>query len=513
MRQSVVRRAYDDFNEWLALGARTRFNGFNPTPFINQRPWFVDYNNGDNHNDGKTAQTAVATVAEIRRRWNGGIKGVRPQLPSIAVTVRVTGSPAAPFSDPISVICDIDAQPGFSMLIDFQTSVKRSGTITTVPNAFARTATGQQTITDAGVVSWTSDLDQPLLDTTTNAFAWVVGGGSPATLSAAYQAVGNGSTPTPDNIVQLIENTGLNGAAIGPGNAYEVLTLPDAYFGTGVDFRVAPGGVDPTATSLATITIRRAHGLSQGTTDECHYNGTASFRGVTGQGACIVFVECSCDQQRRTQGGVIWANCASSVVGIPSGFFDILVGTNDAAALLAGYARHEISLGAGFQVDQDHAILGAFVYGTNATAPGSGNIILALAARYLMGGAATPALFHFIGNISVVPNYEGSTSVFYGTTSGDQIASLGGSAPEFGAGAALTATKSAAVSFVFDGGAAATFSMDSQANGVAFNVATGAFVPGLRAVTVQSLDASIVGGGFAGSALWPPTQNAIVVHN
>lgn len=488
------------------------FTGFDPTPYLNQRAWFVDYDDGDDANDGKTAETPIADVAEIRRRWNGGLLGVRPQLPAIAVTVHVTGSPVSPFSDPLSVLCDIDGQPGFSMLVDFQTSVKRSGTIATVPQAFARTATGQQTVTDAGVVSWTADLDQPILDTTTNAFAWVVGGGSPATMSAPYQAVGNGATPTPDNILQLVENTGLNNSAIGPGNAYEVLDLPDAYFGTGANFRTSPGG--PNATGFASITIRRAHGLSQGLLDECDYNGSATFRGVTAQGGCIVFVECSCDQPRRTAGGVIWANCASVGPVSPSNsFFDILVGINDAAALLAGYARHNITLGVGFQVDQDFALLGSFVYDTNAIAPSGGVILLALASRYLMGGGHEPALFHFVGNICVAPNYDLSLSVFYGTTSGDQIAALGGSAPEFGTGAVLSATKSAAVSFVFDGGAAATFSMDEQANGVAFDVTTGAFVPGLRAVTVQHLDASIAGGGFAGSALWPPTQNAIVVHN
>lgn len=483
--------------------------GFDPTPFLNQLAWFVNYRTGNNAADGKTAQTAVADLAEIRRRWDGGLLGVRPQLPSIAVTVEVVGSPASPFSDPVAVLCDIDAAAGFSMLIDFVTTVKRTGTIATVPNAFARSPTGQQTVTDAGVVSWTADVDQPIQDTTSGAWGWVVAGGSPGTLSATRAQ----QSAAPADLLNMVDNIGLGAAAIAAGNAYSILTLSSAYFGQQASFRLSPAGtVDPTSSGAAFITIRHASGVTQGASDTCNINGTADYAS-TGLGACVIFLECACAQPRYNLGGVIHANCFGGTLGR-----DVVSGElGSACGYLAGYTRRTVfHQGDGAFIDQDFQILGGFDldFGEAFAGPTGGTAFVGNFGRFLDGASGSPVGFMFGPSLVFFSPFFDAQGIVYGTTSGSALWKLAGLGPgsDSASGGNISIAGTASATFQFDGGTAAFFQAANQSNAFGFNTTTGAWV-GPTTMTLAHLDGALAAGtGLGSMAYWFPSNSVILVN-
>lgn len=471
---------------------------FDPTPFLNQLVWKVNRATGNNKNDGLTDATAIQSVGEIRRRWSGGVKGVRPQLPAIQPKVTITGDDNA-FADPISQLFDIDGADGFAGIIDFVATVKRSGTINAVPNAFARTPTGEQTVTDLGVADWTADVDQPLLDTTSGAFTWVVKGGAAGTINASRAQSTDVATEA-----DSIEFGGLGAAAVVATNAYEILTLPTCYFGTKCTMRLSPGSVASGGgvAGQASWLVRGAHGLSQGINDIFDVTAEGRFSSRA-SGALIVFAECRFDQPRTCEGSVVFANCAAPTNNI----IDVMASSGEAGVVLCGYARHNMNIRTGMTVDQDHAIRGNFTYSSATVTGETGTVFFGNVARYLDGSPALVAMFMFVGDqIDSGPIYE-ATHVFYGTTSGQAIINFA-NVPAFGGGN-FASEDSAANTFAFDGGAAATFVMGGVANAFGISAATGLPV-GPIALTVGNLDAAQP-GGFGKVAVNPRTGSRLAV--
>ncbi len=474
---------------------------FDPRPFLNQDNWWVDYANGDNKNDGLTQATALKDTGEVRRRWCGGLKGVRPQLPTAMLVIQAA------------------------------TTIKRSGTINTVPNPFSRTATGQQTVTDLGVADWTSDVDHLIHDTATNAVAYVTIGGSPATLSHSHLAVDTTS------LASLNLSGGLAAAVIAAGNTYDILNpLVSVYLGSDSFTRCVPS-FESTVVPVPKITV---HIVSPSTAladpfsdpilshladvDLIGQNGTAAvvlyrlkaapqnlgpdWAYVNGDGAFlfspigsnIVFAECDLGAQALRAGeGVFLLNCIA-----PFLHGDDL--QTFSSNLLGGYARLNQLIGSRWVVDQDFYMLGARILQSAGSANG---LLIGNFGRFLNGSGATIVFQESSvdgGRGSAwlfAPVYDG-IGVVYGTTSGADIAHITG-------GGRFYASGTAAATFVYDGGATATFQLGGTASGYGFNATTGVYV-GPTTYTVQHIDAALaVGTGFGGVAIDPKTDNRILV--
>lgn len=455
---------------------------FNPAPFLNQSAWHVSYATGNNNNDGLTQATALADAFEIRRRWNGGVSGVRPQLPAIKITVTVHDGTAG-FTDPIlPALCDVDISAGTYLLIQGTDTVAHSGTVSTVPNAFARTPTGQQTITDAGVGDWTPFDNKLLVDTTSSAVAWVVGGVSPATISASRHAVDTTSIAT------LPIAAGLTAAAIAAGNNYEVHTQTSVYLGTGANVRMLDGGAN-----LGVIAIERLHGTSQGGLDTVTMDTDGEF--VFGQtGSCLLFSECQLDQILSYGAGVFFCNCQSfALVGRPT--------ATASSNVLCGYTRANVSFGTNQTFDQDFALLAHLIY---EPLPDCAIAFFGNVARYNTGGALVALQMsagHFPGRVQVGPVFDGQ-GTFYGSNGGGDIVHMHG-------GGALYVQATATAGLVFDG---TTFAIGNSASAFGFNTGTGAIV-GPTTLTVAHLDAALAAGTGFGSIAWSPSTGDRICVN
>jgi hypothetical protein len=465
---------------------------------LNTTAWAVDYGAGDNKNSGAPG-SPLAEVAEIRRRWNGGLAGVRPQLPAISVALTITGSPASAFSDPHSVLADIDAQPGFTLVVDSVPTIKRSGTVTSVPNAFARTPTGEQTITDGGVADWTSDVDHPLLDTTTSALTWVLSGVGTATINPSRGA----QTAAAGEAADVLTN-GLSAAAVAATNTYQILTLPAAYFGTGALFRMVPGGSN--ATRLATIQFRRFDYGAVSSADALQVEGEGRFIAPNSTGGLILFSECKAHQQIDSRESVIWANCAFLSTGNTLGC--VFESPHVNGSVLCGYARCSVTAGPGQTIDQDFQIHGSFSFNSAFDDLVAGEAFFGNVGRFLDGGADKTALFVNESTISSIATYD-AQAIFYGTTGTAAIARVV-TAPSV-PGGQLCSSQTAAITYVFNGGAAAFFQLGEQGNAFGFNEATGLWV-GPTTATVGHLDAALgLGTGLGQCALWPRSSARIRV--
>jgi hypothetical protein len=455
---------------------------------VNATAWAIDYVAGINTNSGAPG-SPVAAASEIVRRWQGGVPGTRPKMPAGAYSVTVTGD-APNFSDPLCVLWDIDVAPGFTLVVDGQTTVKRAGAITAVPNAFARTSTGQQTITDPGVVDWTADVDQPIVDTVSGAFAWVVIGGANGTVSAAYLQ----STNAAGQALALF-NGGLGAAAIGT-HAYQILRLPQVYFGQAANLRT----IGPGAGSFSpTVMVRRLHGLSQNINDFHKSQGDANKFFPTVDGSLVVFVECSRDQGFNSPNGCSLLNCAGSTNANDTLLVVGSVLGGNSTRVFAGYARHKVSLSAGSFFDQDFQMYGVGKFQLSAAPAGA--IFIGAVGRFLDGGAANVFIEAGFtggsGSIQITSLFAGVACV-YGTTGGSVIADIG----ESGTGGAINlfSTDTAANTFKFD---TLTFKINGSASAWGFNEATGLFV-GPTTLTTAHLDAALgAGTGFGNTAIDP----------
>jgi hypothetical protein len=426
-------------------------------PALSQATWFINYATGSPNNDGKTAGTPVDRASTIRARWGG--PAIRPKLPGIDIAIQISGN-APDFSDPIGVLWDVDMAEGGTIVIDGVTTVKRSGTVNTVPNAFARTATGQQTITDSGIGNWTPDVDQLLVDTTSGAASWVVLGGASATLSAARAQSSNAAGQA-----TTILNNGVAQTAISAAHAYQILTLPNVYFGNQQDFRMGPGSAQggSAGNGTATVLVRRFHGKSQNAIDVQLCNATCNFpQSANPTGALVMFAECIHEQAIRTTGGVMRVNGA----GITSTNGDEFDGyTGNSAALLAGYNRRSTFLSGAAAVDQDFQVLGSFNMQANFS---RGSVVtVGNFGRFLMGGASVPFGYIFGVTMDVTANYD-AQAVVYGTRGANPIFKLSGNNTVGFAASVVCASASAAASFAVDAGATSDFTFETLQVGYAF---------------------------------------------
>jgi hypothetical protein len=461
---------------------------------LNAASWAVDYAAGLNSNSGAVGHP-LADVAEVRRRWNGGVAGTRPTLPGISIAVAITGDVpnATQFADPISVLWDLDASLGLNLQITFASTVKRAGTILAVPNAFARTATGEQTVTDAGVADWTSDVDH-LLQVTTggkHTVCWVtrpLAAPARGVLSSAYDSADSAPISTAIDL-------GLTADTVAIADTYNVLTLAKCYLGRTSQFRIAPGSADTGATGQANVVVVNAHGLSQGATDVFTIEADASFFDGTQFGGAVSFVNCQIDQARQVeQGGVYFFNCFTPAIASVQ---DVLSSPYFSGVILSGYARRTIILLNNWTVDQDFFMIGG---GSNQLVAGdaggaSQGCIIGDYGHFLHGGgASTPVQINRAGMVAQIILY-GAQAVWYGETGGAGQAVL--SMNPFAHYSCANAT--AAASWVFDQGAGAFVKMGAaNQNGVFWNLATSTYLPvGGLANTITNIDAARP-GGFAG---------------
>lgn len=462
------------------------------TAALKAAAWAVDYVAGLNSNSGAPG-SPLATAAELRRRWNGGVSGVRPLLPPNAITVTITGSApvASKFADPECVLWDLDVSPDTYLLIEHTTTIKRSSHLT-ASTARAQTATGQQTITD-GAVNFTPDLDQLFLDTTASAVAWVTVGGTPAKLSAAYAA---------QNPTTVDPFAGLAAAAVISPDNYEILALPQVYFGRASQCRMGGGGA-----GQAHVVIYRGHGLAGDDTDVLQIEGDADNPGNNGlTGVSVTFLECIVEQSTTTEeGGVFFMNCAQPKA-FPR-FTNMVCPGGLTGGYLAGYARCPLSCGAGTQIDQDFYLIGAVAYGVfGFKAANSGFSLLGACARFLNGAAGTNAILIDAGaSMKFGANY--GAVVFYGETSGSEIALVKN-------GSRLLSTSTAAAGFVFDGGAAAFFHVGhGLANAYGIDDTAAQPYVGPTSITVAHLDAARAAGTGFGSLAVDPTSGSLIAVN
>ena len=463
--------------------------------YLTQTTWFVNYATGNNANTGLTSGAALASVGEIRRRWNGGVLGVRPQLPSLTYTITVAGAPANPYADPLQVLWDLDVCLGTTIDIEFTPTVLHTGTIASVPNPFSQTATGQQTITDAAISNWTPYINMLLVDTTTGAACWITGAlTAPArgVLSSAYEAV------TVSSLVNAINND-LTPSSVNATDSYQILQLPNVYFGGQSLFRLAPGGQDSAGNSQANCLVRRAAGVANGPSDMLQVEGNASFPATVQTGATVSFVDCQFNQQRKLDmGGAYWINCAG-LAQFPGQ--DNFTSIDFSAAVLSGYNTTSVTLGNGIFISNDFFVLngGDIVFNDGQNAGGA--VFITNIGRFLNGAPAN--------NIFAVDQRGATfeiTGVIYGQTGGDPIAILHN-------GGALTVQGTAAATFITDGGSAATFQMGGNSGlGFYFDEPTATWLPaGGKAITVANLDAARP-GGFGSTAIDPKSDCRILVH-
>lgn len=124
---------------------------------VNQATWFIDPQNGSDANDGETPMTALATHAELERRWAGGtlLPPVDPGLGFPQVTVTLLGD--LPASDPINVTVTLDREVSLLYFGGVANTV-RTGSFTAVTPKNPTTNT-PLSVTDLAMAgTWAADI-------------------------------------------------------------------------------------------------------------------------------------------------------------------------------------------------------------------------------------------------------------------------------------------------------------------------------------------------------------------
>lgn len=440
--------------------------------------WWQDYVGGSDTNPG-TPLLPVKTLGEIRRRWGGGVLGVRPQL-RVAVEIHaVSNVPANDFTDPALALADVDLPAGAALLIvPGGNIIKRSGVIHTVPNAFARTPTGQQTITDLGVANWNGDVDLLLNDTTSGAACWVVTGGAAGTISASRTAAD--VTAPPYN--------GLGAAAVAPADAYQIIQPRQLYLGSGSKTRAFPS-LD--ATTQTQVQFWRFHFVQGpgGAADVALIEGDAVFttENVSQSGASVFFEDCKFDTLPVSQyGGLYFVNCA-----FMAGAFLGCAPGDGTTYVFAGYGRADLLLAGLVTVDQDYVGIG---FGLRCASVSPEPNFVGNAGSY--GAGAAPA-FIGSGRIQFGPQFDvGGT--FYGSTAAAVVIEV-----EVAGVATISNPPAHTTTFNFNIDAFDLASTGGNAWG--FDEGAGVYV-GPTTCTFAHLDAALgAGTGFGHFALDPRT--------
>ncbi|MGH2997687.1 MAG: hypothetical protein ACRDNM_00145 [Gaiellaceae bacterium] len=421
----------------------------------------------------------MKTIGEIVRRWRGGFPGTRPFLP-VSTSIRM-GSPVpgGDFSDPILALADVDLAPGVVVDVAPTTpTVKRTSSLTAIANAFARTPTGRLTVTDAGVVDWTSDVDHLFIDTTQSASAFVAAAsGENGVLGSLRPTIAPGGVDPQVGLGPIV--------TAGATNGYQIVTPLPVYFGSGANVRQFPSSAPA---GFSAVVFRGFRALAQSNFEILIVSGDLTFADAAESGALVQFCECRIDPNLSSlQGGIYVANCALQVALVVGGAASLM-------ATLGGYCRSFVTIAGGGGeaiIDQDFACLGTAISDSYFLVGNS--IFLGNVAIY--NAAATTAFNTAPGSgaATLVANFDAAPAVAYGSVATDVAIVQESSAFRYD-------NLSAVASFVFN---VSTFVIGKQTSSYAFDEATGAYV-GPTTNTLAHLDAAIgAGTGFGGVAVDP----------
>lgn len=120
--------------------------------FVTQSTWFVDAANGSDSNSGESESSALRTLAELTRRWNG--RTFSSALSSVTVTL--LGDFSAEY-----LTLSATFTGNTAVTIQGRMTTVYAGAITTFTAYNAGTST-RSTMTDAGVADWTTHVGRRL---------------------------------------------------------------------------------------------------------------------------------------------------------------------------------------------------------------------------------------------------------------------------------------------------------------------------------------------------------------
>ena len=470
-----------------------------------QAVWFVDNINGSDNNTGLTALTPVKTYAAIGSRWRGGQKGIRPQLP-VSTTITILqgyATTAAAKVDPLSVLLDVDLFGSSTLLIQQTTAVLQAGTFTAV-GAFARTATGRQTVTSA-FTGWGANLDNLIVDMTLGSVAWLndTAAGPIGVTSAPYTAsvIGGG---TPDLITLLpFQN----------GDAFQIVQpLGVVYIGTGSETR--QGGRTSAAIGSATVHLYR---LREPIETSPLATGDQLGLATDGQ-ARISLIECAINQNPAGQNGIIFTNCAmlGTVTGgtglttliSPSPKFQPTTLVPTDCYFKAGYTIAgiiQIEPGASCRFSDDFSMLTRVASNCSITVNPNAVAYVANFGRFGTTAGLPPqgaALICQGKAFCGQGDDNAGPGIFYGATAAG-IASWAAQSPEGSIIYAANGGTPAQTTFVMS---TSTFTLAASASAYGWNAGTGAYV-GATTCTLAHLDTALgAGTGFGNMAIEPASQ-------
>jgi hypothetical protein len=324
--------------EWLALYALRRVSAFfAPNLSLVQPGWFIDRVNGSASNDG-SLMSPIDSATSIRQRWTNGLRGVRPQIGNVAsITITLLNeSPTQPdVLDPWSTLLDVDFSTNTVMILTSATQpVALSGVLASA-TVFARNSTqGQIQITDAAVADFSPFVPTLFHDKTTGAIAWAY---EPRAASPIGIVSKGKAALTPGVSVFAPADVGINTT-----DAYEFLTLPRMYLGTGSNTRQFPksGALG----AEASVFIYRLWCTSQGGGifgDIWQPKNSGSF--LNGVGVFIKLYECRMDQGWQPDAGVFgFYNCGHAQTSVIDG-----VAGPACVFLVAGFSYRGVQVGPG----------------------------------------------------------------------------------------------------------------------------------------------------------------------
>lgn len=465
------------------------------TAAINSAAWEIDPVNGSNTNSGAPG-SPLKTAAELKRRWQGDLAGARVLLP--AITITVTAKTNAPdFSDPWCVLLDVDQLGGGKLILqgDAPTVVINQGTLATA-SAFARTsASGQITITDAGVADYGPFACLQgaglFVDTTTGGVGWLY---SPATGASA-----NGKI-SPCFAAQVAGTIGFNTVPIATaaGDRYNVLKCVSIYLGTESYYSTAPAPSAAGATA-ARAAIYRLHLTRQSDFELCSLQ--------TDETAVIALQECLIDPIWVQIGGCYVINCWMNNNKGSHNTVQMRAVNQGGIWQNGGAYASVLATGTNFGLQ----ILGDYVFdvadGDNRAIRTTNGQSLAAGAALQLGNVsfwssagADPALDVAGGSTIRLTNGFGPSAILYGSLAGANDAAH---VAENGC-LEWTSSQTAVATFQLNN---TTFKLNGSANGWAFDPATGLFggaaAGAPTTVTAAHLDAAVNAPGFNHSAQDP----------
>ena len=493
--------------EWMAvlytINSEGTGGGSGVLP-TNQTVWHINPLTGNDLNDGLTAPTALATVAQLALRWKGVGGGGRPQLsPSVGTTITIFVDADLPASDPIAPLLDVDLSAGMSLNFVGAAKPPAKTSTFTAASTFARTlADGQQTFTDASVADFNAFIGTAMLINCTAgprlSVAWLVGpdpGASATGTSSVFYTPQVQGTPSVPTIVQPLAADG-----------YTLSAPTVAFLGSGFTTRQFPQQPQTGAAFGANVTFYRLHFPIPGDA-----NDTALLTGMNGVG--YFFQECQLDETLTIDGAsssATFTNCLAFHSGgyIANGgaTLELFAGAASLGTTVGGPLVN-VTTDAVMIVDADFALISM----NNAfTASFGGVLELGNASHW--GTTAGASLVAVDSGVAVLNPLTQATSVLYGTDGG-QFAIVGAGTNngqsrltyhQTGSGTpAADQFKSTNVAFLLGRGPSTSAWGVSTTTGLAVGATTN---------TIAHLDAAIgAGTGFGSNAVDPASMSYLAV--